>query len=70
MSLRGSRLIARGFLFGVGEGGFAHPGAFVVSAFARGEAFAIARAVAFDHLEKFIPIDRAEIVVAARFVPF
>lgn len=70
MSLRGSRLIARGFLFGVGEGGFAHPGAFVVGAFARGDTFAIAWAVAFNHSEKFVPIDRAEIVMAACFVPF
>ncbi|CAM2148529.1 hypothetical protein PT2222_200004 [Paraburkholderia tropica] len=54
----------------MGEGGFAHPRAFVVRLHARAEALAVARAVAVDDAPEFFPVDRAVVVVAARLVPF
>src|SRR5690606_13118941 len=63
------RLAAR-LLLGVGGQPVAHPGAGFVSLLARGQAFAVAGAVALDDRIELVPVDLAEIVVAALGVPF
>src|SRR6187402_3838623 len=51
------------------ERSLAHPGAVVPRLHARGEALAVARALAADDLPELLPVDRAEVVVAALLVP-
>src|SRR5580692_11500636 len=53
----------------VGEGGLADPGALVVGRPAAGEALGVAGAVARDDGLELVPVDRAEVVVAALGVP-
>src|ERR1700722_15112834 len=53
----------------VGEGGLADPGALVVGRLTLGEALGVAGAVAGYHGLELVPVDRAEVVVAARLVP-
>src|SRR3984957_4005780 len=53
----------------VGERGLAGPGALVVGRPAAGEALGVAGAVARDDGLELVPVDRAEVVVAAFFVP-
>src|ERR1700743_3143682 len=60
----GSRLLRR-----VRERGRAHPGALVVRRLALCEALGVARAVARHDRVELVPVDGAEVVVAARLVP-
>ena len=46
------------------------PRAVVPGFVAGGQALFVARAFAFDHIEKIHPIDLAVVIVATRFVPF
>src|SRR5699024_8978624 len=57
-------------LFGVGDGGVAHPLAVINGALALLNTLDAAGAVALEHVEKFLPLDFAEIVVAGFLVPF
>src|SRR5438034_4567759 len=59
----------RGFLCSMSKGGLAHPRALFVSLLARAHALSVARAVTLDHLEKLVPVDGSDVVVAARVVP-
>src|ERR1700733_8511631 len=49
--------------------GLTDPGAFFVGGLAPGDALGVARAVAGDDGLELVPVDRAEVVVAARLVP-
>src|SRR5882672_1557652 len=56
-------------LVGVRQQRFPEPGAVLVRLHARAKALAIARAVALDDTVELGPVDNAEVVVTARFVP-
>jgi hypothetical protein len=66
----GVLLCALTLFFGVGEGGFAHPGSLVMGFDAGCEALAVARAVAVHDTPEFFPVDVAVVVMATRLVPF
>jgi hypothetical protein len=57
------------FPFGVGGGGFSHPGAFFVYLFVVTHPFLVAGAIAIYHLVKFFPVDFPDIVMTTRFIP-
>ncbi|MCY1185060.1 hypothetical protein D9M73_258080 [compost metagenome] len=57
------------FFAGVGDGGFTNPGAVFDRLAAGGDAFLVARAVALEHFVELVPLDFAEVVVAAFGVP-
>src|SRR5882757_7622728 len=58
------RELTRLAFLGIGGGRLAHPGAIVMRLAPRGEAIAVAGAVAGQHLIEFFPIDRAVFPVA------
>src|SRR4029079_6260043 len=60
----------RGPLFRMRNGRVAHPRTVLPCFHARTQAVAIARAVALQHVVEFAPINRTEIVVPFRFIPF
>ena len=68
--LSSCRLFLGGLLAGMGQCGVAHPGAVVPGLDPCAQAFAVAWAVATDHAPELGPVDRAEVVFAARLVPF
>src|SRR5688572_14132825 len=63
------RFLLRRLLARMRKRGFAHPRAFVPCLLARGQALAVARAIAGDDALEFIPVDRAEVMRAACLVP-
>src|SRR5262252_3231907 len=58
-----------GLLISVRQGGFAHPCALIPCFDAGGDAVLCAGTVTVHHVPELGPVDRAEVVVAALFIP-